>query len=107
LTRKDSDEKDPILSLDVSALSRFVLTPILGIQDIRTDPRIGFVGGTSAIEEIQNMIAQEDATVGFLMWPTQMDELLAVADQNGLMPPKSTWFEPKLADGIFCYSYVT
>jgi uncharacterized protein (DUF1015 family) len=105
LTRKDSHEHDPILSLDVSALSRFVLTPILGIEDIRTDPRIGFMGGRTAVEDIATQVSQGKAVVGFLMFPTQMDELLAVADANQLMPPKSTWFEPKLADGLFCYSY--
>lgn len=105
LTRKDQHETDPILSLDVSALSRFVLSPILGIEDIRTNPRIGFVGGSGAVEEIQSLIAQDKAAVGFLMYPTQMHELLAVADANELMPPKSTWFEPKLADGLFCYGY--
>lgn len=105
LTRKDTHETDAVLSLDVSALSRFILTPILGIDDIRTNPRIGFVGGQGAVAEIKAQIEQGEAAVGFVMYPTQMDELLAVADANKLMPPKSTWFEPKLADGMVCYGF--
>jgi len=104
LTRKDV-ESDPVRALDVDALSRFVLTPILGIQDIRTDSRIGFVGGLDAVDVIKRQVAHGEAAVGFMMFPTQTDELLRVADANLLMPPKSTWFEPKLADGVICYVF--
>ncbi len=105
LKRKDTHETDPILSLDVSALSRFVLEPILGIADIRTDPRIGFVGGLNAVAEVKQAVESGEAAVGFLMYPTQTEQLFAVADANLLMPPKSTWFEPKLADGLIAYSF--
>jgi uncharacterized protein (DUF1015 family) len=105
LTRKIVSANDPIQSLDVEALSTCVLKPLLGIEDIRIDPRIGFVGGINALADIQQQVLSGEAAVGFVMFPTQMDELLAVADANLLMPPKSTWFEPKLADGLVLYSF--
>lgn len=105
LTRKAIKTDDPIAALDAAALSTYVLEPLLGIKDIRTDARISFVGGLNALDEIKQQVDSGDAKAGFILYPTQMDELLAVADANQLMPPKSTWFEPKLADGLVCYAY--
>ena len=86
--------------LDVSLLSDLVLSPLLGIQDPRTDKRIDFVGGIRGLKELEQRVDQGKAAVAFSMYPTRMEELIAVADSGQVMPPKSTWFEPKLADGM-------
>ena len=91
---------DPVSKLDVSILSEKVLNQILGITDLRSDERIEFVGGIRGAEEIERLVNARLGSVGFMVYPTSVDELIAVADQKMLMPPKSTWFEPKLADGI-------
>ena len=91
---------DPIAGLDVSRLSSLVLEPVLGIGDVRTDPRIDFVGGGRGIEAIAARVDSGEMAVGFTMFPTRLDELMAVADAGLVMPPKSTWFDPKLADGL-------
>lgn len=91
---------DPVSRLDVSVLSQKVLSAILGITDLRNDERIDFIGGIRGTEEIERVVNQAVGRVGFMVYPTAVAELLAVADQKMLMPPKSTWFEPKLADGI-------
>lgn len=94
--------KDAVDSLDVSVLQDYLLGPILGIGDPRTDARIDFVGGIRGLSELEKR-AQEDMTVSFSMFPTSITELFDVADQNLLMPPKSTWFEPKLRSGLFIH----
>lgn len=94
--------KDAVGSLDVSVLQDYLLGPILGIGDPRTDARIDFVGGIRGLSELERR-AQEDMTVSFSMFPTSITELFDVADQNLLMPPKSTWFEPKLRSGLFIH----
>ncbi|MDO4488240.1 MAG: DUF1015 domain-containing protein [Eubacteriales bacterium] len=94
-------EKDPVKVLDVSVLQDTVLSPILGIGDPRTDKRIKFIGGIKGIKPLMEM-AQEKG-VSFAMYPTSMQELFGVADAGLLMPPKSTWFEPKLRSGIFIH----
>lgn len=91
---------DPVSQLDVSLLSEKVLKNILGIEDLRNDERIDFIGGIRGAEEIQKVIDEHEGSVGFMVYPTAVDELIDVADQKMLMPPKSTWFEPKLADGV-------
>ena len=91
---------DPVSKLDVSVLSQRVLDSILGISDLRNSERIDFIGGIRGEKEIERMVDAEDGRVGFMLYPTGVDELLAVADMKMLMPPKSTWFEPKLADGL-------
>lgn len=93
---------DPIESLDVSKLQNYLLSPILGINDPKTDKRIDFVGGIRGVKELRRRVT-EDSAVAFAMFPTQMEELFAVADSNLLMPPKSTWFEPKLRSGLFIH----
>ncbi len=96
-------EPDPIERLDVSILQQFVLTPVLGIGDPRTDTRISFVGGGRGTSELEKMVDSGDYAVAFSMFPTTMDDLFAVSDMNEIMPPKSTWFEPKLKDGLLIH----
>ncbi len=93
------DESDPVSSLDVDILQKNLLHPILGIDNPRKDSRIDFVGGIRGLKALENRIANGWA-VAFSMFPTSMEELLAVADQGRIMPPKSTWFEPKLRSGL-------
>ena len=90
-------------SLDVSVLQNNLLSPILGIADPRTDKRIDFVGGIRGFEGLEKRV-YEDMAVAFAVPPVEMDDLLAVADAGEVMPPKSTWFEPKLASGLFVHS---
>jgi uncharacterized protein (DUF1015 family) len=91
---------DPVAGLDVSLLSAHVLGPILGITDLRRDKRIDFVGGIRGLAELQKRVDSGEMAAAFALYPTRMDQLMAVADNNQVMPPKSTWFEPKLADGL-------
>ena len=93
---------DPVKSLDVSLLQEEVLSPILGIGDPRTDDRIDFVGGIRGLGELERRV-HTDMTVAFSMYPTSIHELMAIADAGLLMPPKSTWFEPKLRSGLFIH----
>ena len=93
---------DPVEGLDVSILQKHVLGPILGIMDPRIDSRIDFVGGIRGNEELERRV-HTDMQVAFSMYPTSIQELFAVADAKMLMPPKSTWFEPKLRSGIFIH----
>jgi uncharacterized protein (DUF1015 family) len=92
----------PLERLDVSLLSRLVLAPVLGIGDPRTDARIDFVGGSRGLGELERRVGAGVFAVGFSLYPTALDDLMAVADAGEVMPPKSTWFEPKLADGLLC-----
>lgn len=94
--------KDAVGSLDVSILQDYLLAPVLGIGDPRTDARIDFVGGIRGLEELERR-ADEDMKVSFSLYPTSITELFDVADQKLLMPPKSTWFEPKLRSGLFIH----
>ena len=93
---------DPVAGLDVSLLQDHLLGPILGIGDPRTDKRIDFIGGIRGLKELERRV-NLDMAVAFSMYPTSMDELLSVADAGLLMPPKSTWFEPKLRSGLFIH----
>ncbi|MCL2565806.1 MAG: DUF1015 family protein [Defluviitaleaceae bacterium] len=97
------DENDPVESLDVSILQSLLLTPILDIQDPRTDLRIDFVGGLRGLSELERRVDSGNMAVAFSMFPTSMDELMAISDADKLMPPKSTWFEPKLRSGLFVH----
>ena len=94
--------KDAVGALDVSILQDYLLGPVLGIGDPRTDKRIDFIGGIRGLAELERR-ANEDMKVSFSMYPTSIEELFAVADAGLLMPPKSTWFEPKLRSGIFIH----
>lgn len=90
-------------SLDVSILQDRLLDPILGIKDIRTDKRIDFVGGSRGTEELEKLVKEGKAAVAFSLYPTTIEDLLRVSDAGEIMPPKSTWFEPKLRDGLLIH----
>jgi uncharacterized protein (DUF1015 family) len=94
---------DPVASLDVSLLQEHLLAPILGIGDPRTDQRIEFVGGGRGVMDLEQRVRDGRAAIAFALPPTRMAQLIAVADAGKLMPPKSTWFEPKLADGLLSH----
>jgi len=91
---------DPVARLDVSLLADNLIGPLLGIEDPRRDDRIDFVGGIRGLEELQRRVDSGEMAIAFSLYPTRMEDLMAVADANEVMPPKSTWFEPKLADGL-------
>lgn len=100
--RPEYQSKDPVAGLDVSVLQDQLLGPVLGIGDPRTDRRIDFIGGIRGLKELERRV-ERDMQVAFSMYPTSIAELLAVADAGRLMPPKSTWFEPKLRSGLFIH----
>ena len=104
LTLKSDPSSDPIAALDVSVLQDNLLDPILGIKDVRTDKRIDFVGGIRGTGELETLVGEGRAAVAFSMYPTTVDELLRVSDAGGIMPPKSTWFEPKLRDALLIHT---
>ncbi|MBI2948641.1 MAG: DUF1015 domain-containing protein [Verrucomicrobia bacterium] len=94
---------DPIEKLDVTLLQKYVLAPLFGIEDPRTSKRIQFVGGIRGTTELERMVQSGECACAFSMFPTSIGDLMAIADVGGIMPPKSTWFEPKLRDGMFCH----
>lgn len=94
---------DPIGRLDVTLLQRRVLDPVFGIADPRTSQRIQFVGGIRGPRELERLVGTGQAACAFAMHPTGIEDLMAIADAGGIMPPKSTWFEPKLRDAMFCH----
>ncbi len=104
LTAKEGTypENDPVGSLDVSILQNNCITPVFGIDDPRTDKRIDFIGGIRGLGELEKR-CREDMVVAFSMYPTSLEELMAIADAGEVMPPKSTWFEPKLLSGLFIH----
>lgn len=104
LTAKNGtfDPNDPVSQLDVSILQNNLISPILGIDDPRTDKRIDFVGGIRGLEELERR-ANSDMVMALSMYPTTLDDLMAIADAGLIMPPKSTWFEPKLLSGLFIH----
>jgi uncharacterized protein (DUF1015 family) len=99
----DVNEDDVLGRLDVSLLQDRVLAPLLGIGDPRTDARIAFVGGIRGTAEIERLVTSGRAAVGFTLCPTSTQELVDVASEGKVMPPKSTWFEPKLGSGLFLH----
>lgn len=102
LVKEGDQSSDPVEGLDVSLLQKLLLEPVLGILDPKTDARIDFVGGIRGLGELERRV-NEDCAVAFAMYPTSIGELFAVADAGKLMPPKSTWFEPKLRSGLFIH----
>lgn len=96
------NEKDPIDALDVAILQNNMLTPILGIQDVRTSDRIDFIGGIRGLKELERRV-HKDMKIAFSMYPTEVSDIMKVADIGEVMPPKSTWFEPKLRSGLFIH----
>ncbi len=101
--KEDYKSDNPVDGLDVAILQNHVLSPVLGIQDPKTDKRIDFVGGIRGIEELEKRV-KTDSKAAFAMYPTSIHELFSVADAGMLMPPKSTWFEPKLRSGLFIHA---
>ena len=97
------DESDPLARLDVSVLQNEVLSPLLNITNPRADKRIDFIGGIRGLEELEKR-CNEDMCAAFSMYPTSIDDLMAIADSGNVMPPKSTWFEPKLLSGLFIHN---
>ena len=94
---------DPVAALDVSVLQDNLLDPVLGIKDVRTDKRIDFVGGSRGTAELERLVDEGRAAVAFALYATSLEDLLRVSDAGGIMPPKSTWFEPKLRDGLLTH----
>jgi len=102
-TRTTPDSGDAIGSLDVSVLQEGLLAPILNIADVRTDKRIDFVGGARGTIELEKLVKSGKAAVAFSLFPVSVADLMAVSDAGAIMPPKSTWFEPKLRDGLLIH----
>ncbi|MBR9974640.1 MAG: DUF1015 domain-containing protein [Bacteroidetes bacterium] len=98
-----NDNPDPVERLDVAIMQNHILGPLLGIADPRTDKRIDFVGGIRGLGELERRVDSGEMKVAFSMHPTSINELMAIADAGQVMPPKSTWFEPKLRDGLFVH----
>ena len=99
------DASDPIASLDVSLLQDQILSPLLGIGDPRTDLRLGFVGGIRGPQELERRVDSGEQAIAFSMFPTSIEQLIQVSDADKIMPPKSTWFEPKLRSGLFIHRF--
>ncbi|MCB1191361.1 MAG: DUF1015 domain-containing protein [Leptospiraceae bacterium] len=98
------DDFDPIGVLDVTILSKCILDPILGIQDLRRDKRIDFVGGIRGSEELKKRVDSNEMKVAFAMYPVSIEQLITISDTGNIMPPKTTWFEPKLRSGLVVHS---
>jgi uncharacterized protein (DUF1015 family) len=94
---------DPVASLDASILQEHLLYPVLGIKDPRVDDRIKFIGGIRGMDELEKLVNKDGFAVAFSLYPTTMEQIIKVADAGEIMPPKSTWFEPKLRSGIFTH----
>lgn len=101
--KKLLQSEDPIENLDVTLLQKNVLAPVFGIDDPRTSKRISFVGGIRGTAELEKLVDSGEFACAFSMFPTSIEDLMAIADAGGIMPPKSTWFEPKLRDAMFCH----
>ena len=101
--RKLLETDDPVEKLDVTLLQKHVFEPVFGITDPRTDKRIQFVGGIRGTAELEKLVNHGEAACAFSLFPAGIEDLMAIADAGGIMPPKSTWFEPKLRDGMFCH----
>ena len=94
---------DPVASLDVSILHDLIISPLLGVKDERRDKRINFIGGARGVKELEKRVKNDNYDIAFSLFPTPLEALFEVADANKVMPPKSTWFEPKLLDGLISH----
>ena len=94
------DETDPIESLDVSISSKRILDEILGIKDLRSDKRIDFVGGLRGLSELKRRVDSGEMQMALALYPVSMQQIIRIADSGNIMPPKATWFEPKLRSGL-------
>ena len=101
---KSFDVNNPVDSLDVSILHNLLIAPIFGITDPRSDERIDFVGGVKGVKELERRVDSGEMRVAFVLYPTSIEDLMKISDSDCIMPPKSTWFEPKLQSGIFIHS---
>jgi len=102
-SRLNASPSDPIAAFDVSVLQEQLLAPVLQIADVRTDKRIDFVGGARGTAELQRLVDSGKAAVAFSLYPVSVSDLMNVSDAGAIMPPKSTWFEPKLRDGLLIH----
>jgi uncharacterized protein (DUF1015 family) len=98
------DDSDPVGVLDVTILSKQILEPVLGIHDLRNDKRIDFVGGIRGLGELERRVDSGEMAVAFAMYPVSMQQIMDIADSGNIMPPKVTWFEPKLRSGLVVHS---
>ena len=94
----------PVKSLDAEILTNYVLTPILGIKDLKTDKNVEFVSGAEKLEKVKKTMYKGGFDIAFFLYPVSMDQVKKVADNNMIMPPKSTWVEPKMRSGLTIYS---
>lgn len=99
-----TSEKDVVKQLDAQILTDYILTPILGIEDLKTSKDIDFIPGTKELKKVVDLVKKDDFKVGFLLYPASINEVKEVADQGGIMPPKSTWVEPKMRSGLTIYN---
>ncbi len=97
------NEEDPVGSLDPQILSDLILSPILGVHDLKTDNRVSFIDGKRGMKALQDAVDSNAATVAFGLYPVSIDQLKLVSDTNNIMPPKSTWIEPKLRSGLVIF----
>ena len=104
LRRLAAEDASRAAGLDVARLQHYVLGPLLGIGDVRTDKRIDFVGGARGTAALEQAVGSGKAAVAFSMHPVTIDDLMSISDEGGIMPPKSTWFEPKLRDGLLIHT---
>ena len=107
LTAKENtyDNNDPIAVLDVTILSNHILDPIFNIKDQRTDKRIDFVGGIRGLGELEKRVNSGEMKIAFSLYPVSIQQLINIADSGNVMPPKSTWFEPKLRSGLVVHTF--
>ncbi len=105
IPKEGSFKNDPIGILDISILQNNLLTPVLGIEDPRTDKRIDFVGGIRGLQELERRVDNGEMKVAFALYPVSLQQLMDIANSGNIMPPKSTWFEPKLRDGLFSHLF--
>ena len=96
-------KNDPVNSLDTALLTNLILTPLLEIEDLKTDDRISFISGEENMDKIISKVDKDENNIAFLLFPISMNQIKKVADQNQIMPPKSTWIEPKLRSGLTIY----
>ncbi|MCB0472785.1 MAG: DUF1015 family protein, partial [Flavobacteriaceae bacterium] len=96
----------PLESLDVTVLSKYVLAPLFNITDLRRDSRIDFVGGIRGLEALQERVDKGEMAIAFAMFPVSMEQLMHIADSGNIMPPKVTWFEPKLRSGLVIHQFL-
>jgi len=100
IAREAAQSADPVARLPVTLIARNIIEPVFGVTDPRRDKRIDFVGGGRGLGELERLVSSGEMAIAFALYPTAMSDLMAVADAGAIMPPKSTWFEPKLADGM-------